>query len=155
MSDYLDHYGVDEARRERFLKRAVVAVIVVAALGGLLYWKFKDYREERQITAFFELLRKQDYQAAYSMWGCTQQAPCQQYSFEKFMEDWGPGNSRGDLSSVRLGGTRSCPDGVIQTMTLGEEEIWLWVGRSDHILSYAPWPVCQPHLPPGTDKPTG
>ena len=47
MSNYLDDYGVRDARRELILKRAILALVVLAAVGGLLYWKFKDYREER------------------------------------------------------------------------------------------------------------
>lgn len=156
MSNYLDDYGVAEARREKILKRAVVGAIVLAAAGGLLYWQFKDFREEKQIKTFFELVRAKDYQSAYVMWGCTAEKPCRQYSFEKFMEDWGPKNSHGDVSSARMGSTRSCDDGIIQPLNIGDEEILLWVNRSDRVLSYAPWPVCTPRLPPGsTPSPTG
>ena len=88
MSNYLDDYGVRDARRELILKRAILALVVLAAVGGLLYWKFKDYREERQIKTFLELLQKKDYHGAYALWGCTEQKPCPQYSLQKFMEDW-------------------------------------------------------------------
>ena len=155
MSSFLDDYGVRDARREIILKRIVIVVVVIACAAGLLYWEFRDYREERQIKAFFDLLQKQDYQAAYAMWGCTAEEPCRQYSFEKFMEDWGPRNTRGAVSSARLGSTHSCASGVIQTLSIGDEEILLWVNRSDHILSFAPWPVCTPHLPPTTANPSG
>ncbi|MCW5979883.1 MAG: hypothetical protein KIT09_17515 [Bryobacteraceae bacterium] len=149
MSHYLDEYGVAEARRERLLKRGLAVAAILAAAGGLAYWQFKDFREERQVRAFFELLQKQDYRAAYALWGCTEENPCPQYSFEKFMEDWGQ-NAAANVSAFRLGGSRSCPDGLIQTVTAGDEEIHLWVNRSDHVLSFAPWPVCHPRLPPET-----
>lgn len=155
MSSYLDDYGVRDARREHILKRIVIAVVVIAAVSGLLYWKFKDYREERQISTFFDLIHKQDYKAAYAMWGCTEEKPCRQYSFEKFMEDWGPGKS-GKAVSMKVGETHACASGLIQTVNVGDEEVWLWVNRSDHVLSFAPWPVCNPHLPPDAAKsPTG
>jgi hypothetical protein len=151
MSSYLDNYGVRDARREAIVKRLVLVVVALAVVGGALYWIFRDYREERQVKTFLELLRKKDYYAAYAMWGCTSEQPCPQYSLQNFMEDWG-----GDISSVHLEGKRSCAAGLIQTLRLRDEEIWLWVNRSDRVLSFAPWPVCNPHLPPGsTESPSG
>ena len=54
----------------------------------------------------------------------------------------------GDIATASLGGKRSCKAGIIQTLEFGnEEEVLLWVNRSDKVLSYAPWQYCNPRLP--------
>lgn len=154
MSSYLDQYGAAEIRRERMVKRLVISALVVASAAGVLYWRFKDYREERQVKTFFQLLREQNYQAAYELWGCTTEQPCPQYSFDKFLEDWGPASAHGNISVARVTSTRSCEGGIIQTLRFGpNDEIWLWVDRSKRTLGYAPWPVCNPRVPITRDAP--
>lgn len=148
MASFLDQYGVEEERRARILKRIAVAVLVLALGGGAAYWRFRDYREERQVKRFLELLRHQNYQAAYELWGCTAEHPCREYSFEKFLEDWGPKAPHGDIAAARLAGKRSCEGGIIQTLRFGpNDEVWLWVDRANRNLGYAPWPVCNPRIP--------
>jgi hypothetical protein len=148
MSSYLDQYGVREIRRERLVKRLAISLLVLAAAAGAVYWYFRDYREERQVRTFLQLLREQNYQAAYELWGCTNDQPCPQYSFDKFLEDWGPAAAHGNIAAARVGSTRSCEGGIIQTLRFGpNDEIWLWVDRSNRNLGYAPWPVCNPRVP--------
>jgi hypothetical protein len=148
MTGYLEGYGAGEERRERIIKRSLVAALVVLVVGGALYFFLRDYREKQQIQAFLELLQKKDYRAAYQMWGCTEASPCREYSFEKFLEDWGPKSPHANLSSVKVVKTRSCSSGVIQTLNFGDDdEVWLWVGRKDLTLGFAPWPMCNPQMP--------
>ena len=149
MPAYLDEYGVDDARREGIVKRVILIAVILAVVGGVLYLKFRNFREERQTKTFLELLQKQDLRGAYTLWGCTDDQPCPDYSFEKFLEDWGPGGSYGDVASVRITRTRSCKAGIIQTLEFGDdEELWLWIARSDRHIGYAPWPSCNPRLSP-------
>jgi len=149
MSAYLDDYGVQDARREKVLKRIVIAAVLVALAGVALYFQFRDYREKRQVTAFLSLLAQQDYRAAYALWGCTETNPCPAYSFEKFQEDWGPAGRHAGGASPEIADTRSCRDGIIQGVRFeGEDETWLWVGRADRSIGFAPWPyLCDPHIP--------
>lgn len=148
MSSYLDQYGVGEIRRERLVKRLAMFLLVLTAAAAAVYWYFRDYREERQVRTFLQLLREQNYQAAYELWGCTADQPCPQYSFDKFLEDWGPASAHGNIAAARVGSTRSCEGGIIQTLRFGpNDEIWLWVDRSNRNLGYAPWPVCDPRVP--------
>lgn len=152
MAGYLEGYGAGEEERERLIKRILVSLLVVAALGGTLYLLFRNYRETQQAKLFFELLRAKNYQAAYRLWGCDKPSAqaCRDYTFDNFMEDWGPKSSHADLSSLEFGRIRGCETGVIVTVQFGEgREDLLWVDRATKVLGYAPWPVCNPRLPAG------
>lgn len=155
MSSYLEAYGADEEQRARRLQRikrsiAGLALLIVTAL--VLYAVFKNYPEQRQVKAFIENLRKQDYQAAYRMFGCTEATPCRDYSFQKFMDDWGPKSHHADTASAHIGLSQSCGTGVILRVDYnGAEPVPLWVERSTHVVSFAPWPECPGrHLHIGT-----
>ena len=54
MAGYLDQYGAGEERREKAIKTVAIAVVVLLVAGGVLYFLFKNYRQERQVGAFFE-----------------------------------------------------------------------------------------------------
>ena len=148
MSGFLDEYGVVEARRERIIKRVLLVGVIVAVVAGGFYLKFHNYREEHRLKTFLNLLETKDYAAAYALWGCTVAKPCPSYSFEKFLQDWGPKSPHAGISVARLTKTYSCADGIIQTLSFGKgNDVWLWVSRNDYTISYAPWPTCHPRLP--------
>ncbi len=151
MSGYLEDYGVAEQRRERLIKRIVIAGVLAAAAAAGLYYQFRNFREERQIKRFLRLLENKDYRAAYTLWGCTEAHPCPNYSYQKFLEDWGPDGVHAAVSAADITRTRSCAAGIIQTLRFAEDdEVWLWVSRDDRTISYAPWPTCAPRLPAST-----
>jgi hypothetical protein len=148
MTGYLEGYGVIEARREKTIKRILLALLVVVVAGGTLYLVFRNYREKQQIQLFFELLRNQNYQAAYELWGCTESHPCPDYPMQKFMEDWGPKSPRVDIADLKITRTRGCSTGVIFQVDVGKSEPeYLWVDRGNKLIGFAPWPVCNPRLP--------
>ncbi len=147
MAGYLDSYGAGEERREKIIKRAVIGALAAIVIAGTAYFLFRNWREDRQVRQFLELLRKRDYQSAYQLWGCTSSTPCRDYQFERFLEDWGAKNPRGDPSGARISKTRSCEAGVIYTVEYGQDEpLLLWVGRKDQVLGFAPWPSCNPRI---------
>ena len=149
MPSYLDDYGADDARREKIVKRIIITVIIVSISAGLLYWMLKDYREKGQTKAFLQLVQDGDFEAAYALWGCTESQPCLEYSYEKFLRDWGPDGEYGNISAAHITRTRSCEAGIIQTLEIPEYgDVLLWVDRSDHYISYAPWAICNPHISP-------
>jgi hypothetical protein len=143
MPGYLANYGAGQERREKLIWRLILAAVLVAIAGGVLYFFMKDFRQERQTRKFFDLLERRDYQTAYAMWGCTDAKPCRDYPFTAFMEDWGPKSARAEVGSYHIKKSRSCGSGVIVTVDFGKnQEEKLWVERDDLIIGFSPWPGC-------------
>jgi hypothetical protein len=91
MSGFLDPgYGVIEARRAKRIKLIAVSSISILIVASVLFFTFRNWRQERAVKQFLSLLKQQNYQDAYKLWGCTQETPCKYYPPEKFNEDWGP-----------------------------------------------------------------
>ena len=145
MPGYLAQYGEGEEQRERIIRWIVISAVVLSVTGGILYFFLKNYKQENQARTFFNLLEKHDYQGAYATWGCTEAAPCRDYSFNSFMEDWGPKSSHADVSSYSIRKSRSCGSGVILTVDFGpNKQEKLWVERRDLTIGFSPWPGCPP-----------
>lgn len=144
MAGYLDHYGENDARREKLIKYTALTLLAALVLGGGLYFWFKNYRQERQVQQFFELLARKDYLGAYALWGCTEATPCREYPLDAFMKDWAP--RQRDPSTYSVVKSRSCGSGVIITVDtgLGEGYDKLWVERKDLTLAFSPYPGCPP-----------
>ena len=146
MSSYLEAYGSSEeqkANRAKLVKRGLVLLILLLIVAGLGYVFFKNHSEEQRVKGFLEELLKQDFQAAYRMWGCTESTPCRDYAFPKFMDDWGPKGSHADIGSAHIGMSQSCGTGVLLRVDYkGAEAVPLWVERGTRVVSFAPWPEC-------------
>jgi hypothetical protein len=148
VTGFLDSYGAGEERREKIVKRLVLGALAALVVAAALYFVFRNWGEDRQARLFLDLLKKQDYQSAYRLWGCTPATPCRDYRFERFMEDWGPQSPHGNTAAARIAKKWSCADGVIYTLEYGKDDsLLLWVGREDKVLGYAPWPSCNPRMP--------
>jgi hypothetical protein len=137
---YLDAYGVADARRGKVIRYLVLGTVLAVLAGITLYFLFRDYSEERQLARFFELLGSGDYKGAYALWGCTDNTPCRDYRFEKFMEDWGPQGLYRQAPQAEVVKTRSCETGLIRVYRIpgAEESISLGVDRRSELLSFAP-----------------
>src|SRR6267378_4384575 len=151
MGAYLEAYGANEerrVRRMRLLKISLIVLVCAGILGAVLYAVFKNHAEEWKVKAFLDALRKPDYQTAYRMWGCNESHPCRDYSFDKFMEDWGPKSPHAGVTSARIRLSQSCGTGVLLRVDYqGAEPVSLWVERNSQAIGYAPWPECPgPHL---------
>ncbi len=145
MAGYLDQYGAGDERREQIIKTAAAAVLLAVVLGGIAFYFFHNFRQERQVKRFFELIGAQQYKDAYALWGCTDAKPCRDYPFTEFMKDWGPPSNRGDARSWEITRSRSCGSGVILTIrTPKHEDEKLWVQRNDLTIGFSPWPGCPP-----------
>ena len=143
MAGYLDQYGAGEERREKIIKISLISVAALLVVGGALFFIFHNYREEHQVRQFFDRLASHDYKAAYALFGCTDEKPCRDYSFGKFMEDWGPNSGRNDPSNFRISRSRTCGSGVILTVDFGKsQEEKLWVERKDMVIGFSPFPGC-------------
>jgi hypothetical protein len=140
MAGYLDQYGAGDERREKMFKTVAIALVSLIVVGGALYWFFKNFRQERQVSRFFEDLSRQDYKAAYALWGCTDAKPCRDYPMPEFMRDWGAQTGKRDAKVAK---TRSCGSGVIVTVEYpGHPEDKLWVERESLTIGFSPWPGC-------------
>jgi len=149
MAGYLEQYGAGDEKREKRRRNIVLSLLGLIILSGALYFTFRNYREEKQLTTFYDLLKQQNYKAAYEMWGCTDATPCRDYNFDRFQEDWGPKSKHADISKLKVVKTKSCDSGIIQIVNLGTEDVNLFVNRKDRIIGFAPWPVCNPRMPAG------
>jgi hypothetical protein len=164
MPGYLEDYGAGEEKRGKLIRRVLIGVVTVLVLGAVSYFSLRNYSENSAIQKFIAALQQKDYKQAYAMWGCTEAKPCRDYSFEKFMEDWGPKSPMADAAKARiehpqlnpgplgwirnvLGIQYSCNDGVIYHVTVGNgSPVLLYVLRSDKTIGFAPWTVCAPHV---------
>jgi hypothetical protein len=148
MAGYLDGYGVVEARRERLLKRIAIWGLATLVTATVAFFVFRNWREERVVNRFLTLLKQQNYQEAYRMWGCTPETPCEFYPPEKFTEDWGPAGKYKNAAGMKVEDVDSCNAGVVFNVAYpGDENFGLWVERDTKTMSYAPWTRCPgPHL---------
>ena len=147
MSTFLDHYGVDDAKREKRVRVLALSGLALVVLGLFLYFYFRNWKEEQQVKHFLTALSRKDYQTAYRLWGCTQEKPCRDYRFERFLEDWGPSSAHADVSALRVAKTRSCDAVIIQTLDFGKSPaVNILVDRRDLTIGFAPWPVCSPRM---------
>jgi hypothetical protein len=146
MSSYLEAYGAAEQHRARvmgLMKKCSVALAGVLIAGLILYAIFENHAEERQAKNFIGLLAARNYSAAYSMWGCNETHPCPQYTFPKFLEDWGPKSEHAGNPTASIGLSQSCGSGVVIRLDYkGSESVPLWVERDTGVISFAPWPEC-------------
>lgn len=151
MGGYLDTFGVTDAKRERRTKQVVIVVASVAAAALLLFLFFRNFQEKRTLSRFLDAVRAKNYQQAYQIWGCTPQAPCRDYAFEKFMEDWGPQGQLGKVENAQVGNVDSCGNGVVMTLEIpNAEPTGIWAERGSGTLGFAPWPRCPGrHFNPG------
>ena len=137
--EYLGAYGGQRVLFERIVRAALIALAAGALLGGLYYMFFRNWREERQARAFFELLQERRYEDAYSMWGCSVEEPCRYYPYEEFLEDWGPEAPFGTLSRYSLGRSYTQPGGVILRYTInGANGDPLWIELDPPTINFAP-----------------
>ena len=139
---YLDDYAEIEARRARvffLLGRTLKIALAVLVVGGSLYLWFKNYNEEKRAEGFLTQLQGGNYPQAYSFWGCTVENPCPTYSYEDFLEDWGPAGKIGKVNSYRLGRSRAQGTGVTVAVQINNQEpLGLWVEKKDGVVGFAP-----------------
>lgn len=143
------------ARKKRI---RIMSLIVIVLVCAILAWNFRHYPEERLVDHFFAALQQQDYEKAYGIWNHDpdwQQHPQKysNYTFQNFMQDWGPGGEWGliksyhlDGSAVPTGGTGTKFDvsasGVVVVVTVNErvaQKAHVWVEKSDKTLGFSPF----------------
>jgi len=135
VSGFLEGYGEGDARRAR--RNWWIAGVAVCALVifGAARYILRDYFEKRQADRFVSLIEQKKYEDAYRMWGCDPQKPCRDYSFDKFMADWG----KVDMAKAKMQ-DRNCSSGVIRTFEFTpDDKAYIWIDKSNRIITYAPY----------------
>ena len=141
MSSYLATYGAGEQKKADLIKWSVLTVLGVAVLSVVLYYSFRHYRERGQISAFLEQIESKNFPEAYKLWGCSKEQPCRDYSYEKFLEDWGPAGEYKNAHQARISERFSCVGGIIRTLDFGQDRtVSLWVESKDLLVTFAPPP---------------
>ena len=142
MGGYLQNYGIEEEHRGRIVKRILIALGVV--LGTLLvgYLTYHNYPEKHVVNGFLDHINSGRFEAAYRQWGCSAEHPCPNYSFQRFLRDWGPESKA--TSPWTISSVDSCTAFLtVNVQAQGAELQSLAVQRNDHSLGYAPDPECQ------------
>lgn len=143
-----------------WIKRIILAVVVLGAVGGVLAWQFRYYSEKKQVERFMDALVAGDYRQAYQLWNATSA-----YPYEKFLEDWGETSSFGrvrtyeivgvsksrgillqvpldggrDRRTLHVEGGRSSGVKVLVRINGVREPVPIWVEKKDKRLSFPPY----------------
>jgi hypothetical protein len=138
MADYLSGYGIEETRRSHVIKRVVLIVLATLIVAAAAYLFLRNYKEKQAVKNFLTEVNSGQLPAAYTTWGCTASHPCRDYSYQKFLEDWG------HKKNWRISDVDGCPAGVVvKVQADGTEPTPLWVTRAEKAISFSPWPECQ------------
>ncbi len=140
-----------EEPQSKLMRYVITGLIFVILLAGGLWYLFRFDTEKRTVETFLEAIVAENYEAAYQLW-----KPTAAYSFNEFMEDWGPEGYYGPVRSYKITNA-SRPDGasgVIVTVEVSPDapfptsreteklprirEVSLWVERKDQSLGFAP-----------------
>ncbi|HEY1207570.1 MAG: hypothetical protein ABSH46_05075 [Bryobacteraceae bacterium] len=151
MAGYLEDYGVADERRSRVVRRIVISVGVVA-IGVVLYLALPLLSMLVpplapgwwHVRTFLGDLRRHDYQAAYREWGCAR--PCQDYSLQDFMADWGPRGSYAGAAAGSIRKVRPCGEGTVVAIDWPGDNQTLWYNSADSSLTFWPWGGCPAHF---------
>jgi hypothetical protein len=148
MAGYLDQYGAGEEKRENIIKYSVFALLFLLVFGSLGYYLFKNRAQEREVKTFLDTLRRKDYATAYKLWGCGDPKPCSGYSYEKFLEDWGPAGPASNAAVLRITDSESCNAGVILTVEVNPStQERIWVEKNSPVLGFSPFEACPNKTP--------
>jgi hypothetical protein len=148
MAGYLDQYGAGEERRNQILIRAIIAVVVLAVGGTLIWYLMLNHHQESVVKNFIAALKQGDTQSAYRIWGCASEQACPDYNYQKFLQDWGPGPNGPDPAVIKLTDSEACNNAVMLTVQVNRtrtEDIWL--ERSNDTMGFAPFPICPQQIP--------
>ncbi|MGC2659644.1 MAG: hypothetical protein WA324_16925 [Bryobacteraceae bacterium] len=141
MGSYLQSYGAGDEERIRLIKRIVIIFAAVVVLAIVAYFLLKDYTEKSKAKEFLALVNSHRYEQAYQIWGCTPATPCRDYSYQNFLDDWGPKKAN---SPWKIASTDSCRDFyTVDVEHVGSDLQSIMVARnSPHVMGFAPSPEC-------------
>lgn len=133
---------------ERNWKRVLALTLGIAALATAGWFFFRHWNERKVADTFVATLQQKKYEDAYKLWGCSVQKPCETYSYQNFLEDWGPKGIYPDANRLKQVKTRHCNGGIIQDLQYGSDYmVQIFVSTDTMTMSFSPWPICDPRIP--------
>jgi hypothetical protein len=148
MAGYLDQYGAGEERRNRIIIRSILALLIIIVVGALSWYLLLNHHEEGVVKQFVAALKRGDTQGAYRIWNCAAADTCRDYTYEKFLRDWGPGPNGPDLATMGLTDSEECNSAVMVTVRVNANRVeQLWLDRGSNAISFAPFPICPQQIP--------
>ena len=135
------------------LRRLAISGLALALLVSLtIAYMFRFYPEKRAVERFLDTLVAGDIERAYELW-----KPSGSYTFQDFLEDWGPTGYYGPVKSYHIEtaqNPRGGGSGVIIVVELSPyqpfpaandteknrrtKEVRIWVERRDKSLGFPP-----------------
>ena len=143
--------STSEEPKSKLRRYILTGAVFVVLIGAGLWWIFRFYSEKRTVRLFLDNVVAGEMQKAYQMW-----KPSSSYSYQDFLEDWGPGGFYGPVKSYRLESAeqKSGASGVIIVVELSQyspfpdpddtvksrrnKEARIWVESTDLSMSFAP-----------------
>ena len=119
-----------------WLRRLLPWIIIFHVVAGsLLFYRFRNYTEERAVSRFLTTLQEGKFQEAYRLW-----QPSPSYTFADFLHGWG---EQGDYGRIRgfeiLRSKSKGSNTVIVTVRINEvnPQLDLLVDRKTKGLAYS------------------
>ena len=133
--------------------RLIATLALIVVVGGILWYFFRYWPEERVINKFFEAVERNDMPAAYSIYfndpNWQQHPDSHPYSFGQFNLDWGPSGDYGKITSHHVECATEpprkivAPTGVIVVVRINNraETKSMWVEKKTKTITDSPQTV--------------
>lgn len=139
MSSYLAGYGAGEERKAKLLKWAAIGIPAALVLALAVYFFCRHYPQRSQLSGFLDDMRSGSMASAYTRWGCSQQNPCRDYNWQRFLADFGPQGEYKDLPNAQTKEKWSCAGGIIRAFNAGrDQEVVFFISSPNPVISFAP-----------------
>jgi hypothetical protein len=144
-----DAKPIDPPWKYRRLALAVGAAVVIGAITIAILLRF--HTERNSVRQLMDAVAAGDFQRAYQTW-----KPSASYSYNDFLQDWGPNGYYGPVKSYRIDNHLTQKQGSVVSITVDvspyqpfppdddfvkaskTKAVQLWVRASDESLSFPP-----------------
>ena len=140
-----------EEPHSKFLRYVITTVVFIGLLALGAWWLLRYHSEKQAVKNFLDTLAAGQTQQAYQIW-----RPTPSYSYDRFLEDWGPNGYYGPVRSYRIESAERfrngsgvivaaeispfqpfpAPDDVAKQSKTKEARVW--VEFRDHSMSFPP-----------------
>lgn len=109
----------EEQRESKIRRYVIMAVVFIALVAGASWYLLRYYQEKDTVRHFLNEVAAGNMQEAYKIW-----KPSPSYSFNDFLQDWGPNGYYGPVRSYHIERTtrRSDSNGVDVIVDVSSEK---------------------------------